>query len=164
MQRDFSIQTQSPEQTRQVGACLASVLVPPVTLALQGDLGAGKTCLVTGLVQAFTPGVVVRSPTYALAHSYETRPTVHHVDLYRVQNLDLLDLGIENLLDDPVAIICVEWPEHGQNPLPKECIQLAFAVKSRDVREIKFSFTSYFSDEWVLTLKQNLLSLFSNAG
>lgn len=164
MLRNFAVQSNSPEQTQQIGACLAQVLTPPVTLALEGDLGSGKTCFVTGLVQALSPGLVVRSPTYALAHSYETHPVVHHVDLYRVQNVDLLDLGIENLLDDPEAIVCVEWPQHASNPLPIECIRLVFETSSDSNREIKFVFTSYFSDEWVLTLKQNLLSLLTNAG
>ncbi|MEI6790660.1 MAG: tRNA (adenosine(37)-N6)-threonylcarbamoyltransferase complex ATPase subunit type 1 TsaE [Myxococcaceae bacterium] len=161
---DFSIQTHSPENTQQIAACLVKHLEPPVTLALEGDLGAGKTCFVAGLVHALDPAQLVSSPTYALAHTYKTTPVVHHVDLYRVQNQDLEDLGIENLLDDPEAIVCVEWPAHRQNPLPDRTIQIYFEDIGEDKRQIKFLFSHHFSTDWVLTLRENLLSLFTNAG
>lgn len=160
----FSIQSHSHQQTQQIAAYLANHLKPPVTLALEGDLGAGKTCFVAGLVQALDPNLTARSPTYALAHTYQTFPVIHHVDLYRVKDQDLEDLGIENLLDDPEAIICIEWPEHAQNPLPAATIQIDFKILPEDFREIKFIFSDTFPRDWVLTLRENLLSLPANAG
>lgn len=137
----------SDTETRQIAACLVKHLKTPVTLALEGDLGAGKTCFVSGLAQALDPGARVTSPTYALAHTYETHPRVHHIDLYRVQNQNLEDLGIENLLDDPEAIICIEWPEHHQNPLPPETIWVHFEHLSSDQRQIKFVFPPGIDNE-----------------
>ncbi len=135
---DFVIHSYSDTHTQQIAACLVKHLKPPVTLALEGDLGAGKTCFVAGLVQALDSSLTVRSPTYALAHSYPTQPVIHHVDLYRVQDQDLEDLGIENLLDDPEAIICIEWPKHRKNPLPAHTLWIYFQDLGENQRQIKF--------------------------
>ncbi|MEI6805033.1 MAG: tRNA (adenosine(37)-N6)-threonylcarbamoyltransferase complex ATPase subunit type 1 TsaE [Myxococcaceae bacterium] len=158
------IQSHSDLETRAIAACLLKHLSAPMTLALEGDLGAGKTCFVTGLVHALDSSLSVRSPTYALAHSYATNPVIHHVDLYRIQGQDLEDLGIENLLDDPEAIVCIEWPAHRQNPLPDQTIRIYFEDLKEDQRQIRFVFSEFFSDDWVLTVEQDLLSLFANAG
>ena len=159
----FSIHSPSAKHTQRIAACLLQYLAPPVTLALEGDLGAGKTCFVAALVEALDPSLSARSPTYALAHTYRTSPVIHHVDLYRVQDQDLEDLGIETLLEDPDAIICMEWPSHRSNPLPAErVIQIVFEVQPH-TRTLKFSFSKAFETDWVLTLRENLLSVKTEA-
>ena len=137
---ELVVSSYSDTDTQKIAALLVKHLRVPMTLALEGDLGAGKTCFVRGLVQALDPAQIVRSPTYALAHTYKTYPVVHHVDLYRVQDQDLEDLGIENLLDDPEAIVCIEWPKHRQNPLPERTIWIYFECLENNQRQIKFVF------------------------
>ncbi len=157
----MKVVSHSPEQTEQIAACLAKHLPVPVTIALEGDLGAGKTCFVRGLASAFGGADSVSSPTYALAQTYPTEPPIHHMDLYRVKSQDLEDLGLQSLLEDPAAIVCVEWPENRVKtdvnvriyPPLKKGGQGGF-----DEREIEFKFNDRFSRDWVLTLEQDLLA------
>lgn len=77
---------------------------------LHGDLGAGKTTLVRGLLVGLGWSGPVRSPSYALVNSYATRPPVRHLDLYRVGSLDeALSLDLDALFADSLSL--VEWPD-----------------------------------------------------
>jgi tRNA threonylcarbamoyl adenosine modification protein YjeE len=98
-----------PAATQALGAQLAAVLHIGDTLALDGPLGAGKTSLVRGLVQARGGDpAAVASPTFTLLHHYQANPPIVHVDAYRLHGLsDLCGLGFFELLDDSIA--CVEW-------------------------------------------------------
>ncbi len=94
-----------------LAAALARALVAPYVMLLDGELGAGKTTFVRGFVRALPggAGVVVQSPTFALARSYPTTPVVHHLDVYRLSDGAALDaLGLHDLVhSDGFAL--VEW-------------------------------------------------------
>lgn len=110
----IEVTTTSAAATRRLAAKLASLLEPPVVVALVGPLGAGKTTFVQGLVAALEGGgsLRVQSPTFALARSYATSPPVHHLDLYRLDDEGAArDLGLLDMAADEAAITCVEWPE-----------------------------------------------------
>ncbi|HPC84376.1 MAG TPA: tRNA (adenosine(37)-N6)-threonylcarbamoyltransferase complex ATPase subunit type 1 TsaE [Thermoanaerobaculaceae bacterium] len=105
--------------TEALGARLAGSLEPGDLLLLEGPLGAGKTTLVRGLVQALggDPAEVC-SPTFILVETYEVCAgairRVHHADLYRVRGRTAApweELGLGEALDDPHAVVAVEWPE-----------------------------------------------------
>lgn len=108
----------SDAETRAIGAELATLLHPPRMLILTGDLGAGKTTLVKGLVAALEAGDedAVTSPTFTLVHSYDGwqngQPVqVVHLDLYRLESeRQLATLGLAELLADD-ALVLVEWGE-----------------------------------------------------
>jgi len=102
-----------------VGRKLAIALRAPLCIYLQGDLGAGKTTLVRGLLRALGHQAAVRSPTYTLMEPYaELSPACYHFDLYRLCDPEELEyLGIRDLLDGPV-ILLFEWPERGAGYLP----------------------------------------------
>jgi tRNA threonylcarbamoyladenosine biosynthesis protein TsaE len=104
--------TNSEEETEAFAAELARKLKPCVIL-LEGELGAGKTTFVRGFVSALGSGVVVQSPTFALARTYPTTPPVHHLDLYRLETgveRALIELGLMEMLTDENAFALVEWP------------------------------------------------------
>ncbi len=106
--------TTSATQTKQFAKTFARSFASPCLILLEGDLGAGKTTFVSGFVQGLRGGskVRVQSPTYALARSYATKPTLHHIDLYRLSETEMaIDLGIEHLIEDEEAFVIVEWPE-----------------------------------------------------
>ena len=107
----LSVVSRSAEETRILGASLAPVLLPGDVLSLNGDLGAGKTCLVQGLAAALGVEQRVTSPTFTLVHEYSGRFPIVHLDVYRLDYFqEVIDLGFEELLD-PGAILIVEWGE-----------------------------------------------------
>lgn len=97
--------------TRQVGERLAQLVRGGDAIALVGELGAGKTTLVGGLVAALGGGAAA-SPTFALVHEYPGRLVVWHVDLYRIERAaELPELGLDDVIGDPRGICVVEWAD-----------------------------------------------------
>jgi tRNA threonylcarbamoyladenosine biosynthesis protein TsaE len=95
----------------RAGERLAAAVQGGDAIALVGDLGAGKTTLVTGLVAALGGGHA-HSPTFALVHEYAGRWIVWHVDLYRIEReTELAELGLDDLIGDPRGIVIVEWAD-----------------------------------------------------
>jgi len=85
-EHEHEVTTTSPEETEALGARLGATAVGGELLGLVGDLGAGKTCLVRGLVRgAGGDPDVVHSPTFVLATEYRGRLPIQHVDLYRLE-------------------------------------------------------------------------------
>lgn len=109
-----TFRTDSPEETVALGRKLAERLKPPRLVLLRGELGAGKTTLVKGIVEGFhaAHGQEVTSPTFTLIHEYRSpEADIYHIDLYRVDTLrELETLGIDDLFSDR-AVIVIEWGE-----------------------------------------------------
>ena len=104
---------------QQVGAALAACLPDlrhqHLLLALQGELGTGKTTLARGLLRALGVEGPIHSPTFSLVEPYETRAgTIHHLDLYRLRGgeAELHALGYRDYRGLP-GLVIVEWPEQG---------------------------------------------------
>ena len=118
------VRTRSVEATRQVAAALEPILLPGDVILLSGDLGAGKTAFVQGLAAALGVTEQVTSPTFTLAASYEGRLRLHHLDVYRLDNLaEVLDLDLPELLEDH-ATICIEWGEVVVPALPRDFLRI----------------------------------------
>tara|TARA_B100001123_G_scaffold388440_1_gene464416 strand:- start:172 stop:678 length:507 start_codon:yes stop_codon:yes gene_type:complete len=118
------VRTRSVEATRQVAAALEPLLRPGDVILLSGDLGAGKTVFVQGLAAALGVTEQVTSPTFTLATSYEGRLRLHHLDVYRLDNLsEVLDLDLPELLEDH-ATICIEWGEVVVPELPRDFLRI----------------------------------------
>jgi tRNA threonylcarbamoyladenosine biosynthesis protein TsaE len=120
----------SAEETRAIGARLAEALQraelhEPFVLGLSGDLGAGKTTLVGGLLAALGHEGPVRSPTYTLIEPYLLAGRdVYHCDLYRLRDPEELeDLGLRELLAGS-SVLLVEWPERAGERLHVPDLQL----------------------------------------
>jgi N-acetylmuramate 1-kinase len=109
-------------------------------LALEGDLGAGKTTFARALIRALSSGQIVEvpSPTFTLVQTYETaRFEVAHFDLYRLTDpAELVELGLDLALKRGIAI--VEWPSRAVDLLPAERITITLAetgdIATRDVQ------------------------------
>ncbi|MGB5834822.1 MAG: tRNA (adenosine(37)-N6)-threonylcarbamoyltransferase complex ATPase subunit type 1 TsaE [Thiohalocapsa sp.] len=104
---------------------------------LHGDLGAGKTTLVRGLLRELGHEGPVRSPTYTLIEPYETAgQLIYHLDLYRLGDPEEVEfLGLRDLLDGE-GLLLVEWPERGAGVLPEAdlIIQIDHAPPGRRLR------------------------------
>lgn len=96
---------------------------------LEGDLGAGKTTLVRGMLRAWGHAGAVKSPTYTLLEPYElgTR-RIYHFDFYRIDDpTELTYIGIDDLLTDD-ALKLIEWPANGAALLPPPEIVLSLSA------------------------------------
>jgi tRNA threonylcarbamoyl adenosine modification protein YjeE len=98
--------------TTRVGERLAAVVRGGDAIALVGDLGAGKTTLVSGLVAGLGGGEA-QSPTFSLVNEYTGgRLIVWHVDLYRIEKpAELIELGLDDLIGDRRGVVVVEWAD-----------------------------------------------------
>lgn len=114
--------------TARVGAALAPLVRGGETIALAGDLGAGKTTLTAALVAALG-GPPAASPTFSLVNRYEGgRLDVWHVDLYRIEDArELPELGLDDAIGDPGAIVVIEWADKFPQVLPPDHLVLAIA-------------------------------------
>jgi len=104
----------------EYGKSLSKRLNKGTICYLIGDLGAGKTSLVQGIMQGFGYNGAVTRPTYNLVHEYPTKNIcVYHVDLYRLNMPEeVFELGLEEMSTDS-NIVLIEWPEKGEGCIPE---------------------------------------------
>jgi len=121
--------------TLALGAELVDLLSGAPVVFLQGQLGAGKTTLVRGILRALGHSGSVKSPTYTLLEPYEVSGrTVYHFDLYRIGEVEELDfIGIDELMDAD-AIKLVEWPERGAGRLPEPDVVVRLSLEGEGRR------------------------------
>jgi tRNA threonylcarbamoyladenosine biosynthesis protein TsaE len=114
----------SPEETQDAGERLGRGLGPGAVVALTGELGAGKTCFIQGLVRGLGVTTLATSPTFVLVNQYRGRVPVYHVDAYRTESLtELIDLGLLELMGgDGVTVI--EWADKLRALLPSDAIHV----------------------------------------
>ncbi|HZO39538.1 MAG TPA: tRNA (adenosine(37)-N6)-threonylcarbamoyltransferase complex ATPase subunit type 1 TsaE [Methylomirabilota bacterium] len=128
--------TASAEETEAAGERLGRRLQPGAVVALSGELGAGKTCFVQGLVRGLGASVRATSPTFVLVNQYRGRVLVHHVDAYRTDSMtELMDLGLLDLMGgDDVTLI--EWADKLEPLLPPDAIRVHIAGVGDEPRTI----------------------------
>lgn len=143
--------TDSAEATRSLGKTLAGKMTPGTLLCLEGDLGAGKTTLVQGLLEGFGAERPYVSPTFVLMKQYDlplrqtslTIPSVmgikriYHADAYRVGEKDFRELGFAEWCADSEGLVILEWPERIGTLLPEKRIDIVISATSETERTIK---------------------------
>lgn len=118
----------STEETRRIGAQLASELNPGDCLVLIGELGVGKTTFVQGLAEGLGVSSRVRSPTFVLMHEYHGRIPLYHFDAYRIKSLDeLREIGFEDTVRAD-GITVIEWGEKAEKLLPAGCWRISLEL------------------------------------
>ena len=138
METIWQIQTNTPEATEEIGKKLANMILEdpkaPRFVALEGDLGVGKTVFVRGFVSVLVPGAAVRSPTFALVNEYRKKDTkipVYHFDVYRINDEDdLYSIGFYDYFESK-AVCLVEWSENIRYAFPKE--YLTVRIEKNDI-------------------------------
>jgi tRNA threonylcarbamoyladenosine biosynthesis protein TsaE len=134
----ISALTHSPDDTEAFAAVFSNVLLPGDIVLLIGDMGAGKTTFVKGLGTGLGVDEPITSPTFVLLHSYSGRMTLHHADLYRLEQLDeVLDLGIMELIDDG-GVALIEWADRGPQAFPADVLRIECSYDDQDENVRRF--------------------------
>ncbi len=141
--------SKSPHQTKRFAAQLAHKIASgtsslPVVIALEGELGAGKTTFVQGFAKALGVTSKVRSPTFLLIKSYKLKnlsyKLLYHVDCYRVRDWrDLVPLEIRSILKDHRNIVLIEWSERVSRLLPAKRVRVHLDHQDARTRHITIS-------------------------
>ncbi len=128
--------SRSEADTIRIARQLVSELEGGTTILLFGELGAGKTAFVRGVVEgAGGDPDDVSSPTFTLLQPYPGRLTVHHVDLYRVAPREVDELGLDELAT-PLALVAIEWADRLPR-VPARSITVHIEDRGADEREIR---------------------------
>ncbi|MDT8409821.1 MAG: tRNA (adenosine(37)-N6)-threonylcarbamoyltransferase complex ATPase subunit type 1 TsaE [Wenzhouxiangellaceae bacterium] len=134
---DQSRRVENENEMLKLGADLAQQLRGGQVVMLSGDLGAGKTTLVRGMLRGLGFEGRVKSPSYGLVESYRIGGLeIHHLDLYRLGEPEELDfIGLEDLIGAN-SVLLIEWPERGRGRLPDASrrIRIEFDGDRRQVR------------------------------
>lgn len=137
----ISIVSKAPEMTIEIGAVIGRCLSPGWAVALQGELGAGKTWLTKGIAQGL--GIdcknEITSPTFTLINEYPGAIPLFHMDAYRLRGVeDLRELGYEEI-QDTRGVWVIEWAEKIRPELPEQTVTIAIHYQDDITREIVLS-------------------------
>lgn len=158
----IKIITKTPKETQKVAKMLAKEILGlegrkmALVIALNGELGAGKTTFTQGFVAGLGIKEEISSPTFLIMKKVELREhkiqaknrepktnfkNLYHLDCYRLKNeKDLADLGMKEILADPENIVLIEWAERVKKILPKDNIKINFKYKNQKERELELRF------------------------
>ncbi|MCI0339223.1 MAG: tRNA (adenosine(37)-N6)-threonylcarbamoyltransferase complex ATPase subunit type 1 TsaE [Acidobacteria bacterium] len=124
--------THSAEETFELAYKISEAIHESTVFLLQGDLGAGKTVFAKGIGAGLEiDPAEVNSPTFTIVNQHDGRLRMYHMDLYRIEGGadEVRELGLEEMLGDPGAVVVIEWPER----LGSYSIPGAYLVKISDL-------------------------------
>jgi tRNA threonylcarbamoyladenosine biosynthesis protein TsaE len=135
----LTIESSSSRETKAWGRRLASILEGGEVIALEGDLGVGKTCFVKGLARGLNlDEQQILSPTFTMIQEHHGRLPFYHIDLYRLENVALDELGLrEYLFSD--AVTAVEWFERLEEADNLSRLSIRITYAAANCRRIEFS-------------------------
>jgi tRNA threonylcarbamoyladenosine biosynthesis protein TsaE len=151
MQKTFI--TQNSTETKKLGGFLAHELKGGEVVCLSGDLGAGKTTFAQGLLKGLKVSGPYTSPTFLIMKQYIVKiknqkskikkanqnfktNKIYHIDSYRVKSKDILDLGWEEIIDDPKNIVIIEWADRIADITPQRSLWIKFEWLDQNRRKI----------------------------
>jgi tRNA threonylcarbamoyladenosine biosynthesis protein TsaE len=141
----YVLYSRNEKETKEIAFRIGSVLSKGAVVALNGELGAGKTTFSQGLAQGLGITDYVDSPTFSILKMYEGRLPLYHMDVYRLDENTIEDLGLdEYLFGDGVAL--VEWSSRIKSLLPKNTITISIDVLPNGEREISMDSKSLFEE------------------
>lgn len=124
MQREFI--TTNSKQTQALGKLLAEEIRGQAVICLEGDLGAGKTTFTQGFLQGLKIKGPYTSPTFVVMKEYKQKEkSIYHIDAYRVDSEDILNLGWEEIVAGK-NIIIIEWADRIKKIIPKDAVWIKF--------------------------------------
>ena len=149
--RAIEIITKSSKETKKAGMALGQILGreplsnKALVVALEGDLGSGKTTFIQGLAQGLKVKENILSPTFVIQKDFSLKlknfKNLYHIDAYRLKNPEeLLELGFKDLIGNPENLIVIEWADKIKKILPKNILRIKFENLGENKRRIKIEF------------------------
>ncbi len=147
---NMEILTKNPNQTQKAAEMLAMEAIKfPITkkafvLALEGDLGGGKTTFLQGFARGLGIKDKILSPTFVLMKKFRIKTgeksafkEFYHLDCYRIENpKEILNLGFKKIISNPHSIVAVEWADRIKKILPEDVLILKFEFINENTRRI----------------------------
>ena len=143
------ILTRNSKETKNLAKVLAGEIRGGEIICLSGDLGAGKTTFTQGLLEALGAEGPYTSPTFVVIKNYKgifnsqfsihKQIEINHIDAYRINEKDLLELGWQDFAGKKDCVTIIEWPERVKNLIPTEALWISFEWLSENEREITIS-------------------------
>lgn len=137
------------EDTYAVGEKLGRACRGGEIFLLFSDLGGGKTTFTKGLAKGLGCGAVVTSPTFTVSRIYPCREnlSLHHYDFYRLDEGGMVARELDEVIQEPSAVVVVEWGDIISDIIPAEHIEIVFErmVNSEETRNLKSTYPPRFN-------------------
>lgn len=134
--KKYSVKTDSPEATIKLAAKVARELEPGSVVYLSGELGSGKTVFVRGVCQALAVKEPITSPSFVIATEYRGRVPIAHIDLYRLDHNEVLNLHIEEYFAHQ-GLTFIEWADR-LGDFDNDGLYIKILITGEDTREFIF--------------------------
>lgn len=134
--------TKSADETKDFAKKFAKDFSGGGIIALSGDLGAGKTTFAQGFAEGLEIQDKIISPTFLIIRQYsipKKKNFFYHIDLYRLENIDLKNSELEEILQDPSNIVLIEWAEKISKHLPAGSKMINLTRIKEGVHEIELT-------------------------
>jgi tRNA threonylcarbamoyladenosine biosynthesis protein TsaE len=125
-EESLTIHSDSDQDTIRVGQAIGALLLEGDVVGLAGELGSGKTWLTKGIALGLgvNPKTIVTSPSFTLVNEYPGRPTLFHIDVYRLNTLEeVLSAGIEETIHSG-GVVVLEWADRWPEILPEQALMV----------------------------------------
>ncbi|MBI2635099.1 MAG: tRNA (adenosine(37)-N6)-threonylcarbamoyltransferase complex ATPase subunit type 1 TsaE [Parcubacteria group bacterium] len=140
--------SKSANETKKIAVSLAEKIKKrplskvALIIALEGDLGSGKTTFIQGLAQELGVEENILSPTFVIQKDFplslKNFKNLYHIDAYRLKNpLELLELGFEDLIKNPENLIVIEWADKVRKILPENILKIKLVNLKGSKRKIQ---------------------------
>ena len=134
--KDLSLITKSADETRELGSKIGKHSEAGMVILLDGDLGAGKTCLTQGIAKGLDINRSVTSPTFTIQKIYYGRLLLNHIDAYRLEGVHQ-DLGFDEYLNDE-GLTVIEWSQFSPDLVSEEHLKISIQLLENGDREFTF--------------------------
>lgn len=132
--KKVELRTQQLEDLPRIAQEILTLKGKEQILAFSGEMGAGKTTLISAICNALKVQDAISSPTYSLVNEYlrENGEKVYHFDFYRIDSEEeAMDMGVEDYFESG-ALCLVEWPEKIENLLPENYIHVKISLQKTE--------------------------------
>lgn len=148
--KTIKVNIKSESEMIKLGFKLGRLAYPNMVIAMNGNLGAGKTTLTKGIGQALGIKRVINSPTFTIMKIYEGSMNLYHLDVYRINNSST-DFDLEEYFYLG-GVSVIEWAENIEDLLPKETLYLDYVIEADTSRTISFTGEEEFIEKLVIKL------------